>query len=149
MKVLEEETRETRRRVLPSMRDNIKNGNSLISDSHYEKAFNWNAQFPLIKEGGFDIIIGNPPYIRNTELSSNDKAIFDRTFLSSYKQYDIYVLFFELGLKLLKNKGILGFITSNKFIASDYGMKIRDLILKDTKIRKIIDASNIRVFKDA
>ena len=149
LKVLEEETRETRRRVLPSMRDNIKNGNSLISDSHYEKAFNWNAQFPLIKEGGFDIIIGNPPYIRNTELSSNDKAIFDRTFLSSYKQYDIYVLFFELGLKLLKNKGILGFITSNKFIASDYGMKIRDLILKDTKIRKIIDASNIRVFKDA
>ncbi len=139
LKILEEETRETRRRILPNMKDNIKNGNSLISDSRFDKAFNWNAQFPSIKEGGFDIVIGNPPYVRNTELSSKDKLFFNETFFSSYKQYDIYVLFFELGLKLLKERGKLGFITSNKFVASDYGMKIREFILNEAKIRKIID----------
>ncbi len=150
LKILEEETRETRKRILPNMKNNIKNGNSLIDDSSLDKAFNWNAQFPeVFRNGGFDIVIGNPPYIRNTELSNEDKTIFNKTFFSSYKQYDIYVLFFELGLKLLKNKGVLGFITSNKFIASDYGMKIRDLILRNSKIKKIIDVSNVSVFKDA
>ena len=152
LKILEEETRETRRRILPNMKDNIRNGNSLISDSSFDKAFNWNAQDKfkdIIRDGGFDIVIGNPPYIRNTELNNNDKKIFGETFVSAYKQYDIYILFFELGLKVLKNGGRLGFITSNKFIASDYGTKLRDLMLEESAIKKIIDISNVRVFRDA
>ncbi|NCN99275.1 hypothetical protein COU62_01260 [Candidatus Pacearchaeota archaeon CG10_big_fil_rev_8_21_14_0_10_35_219] len=64
LKILEEETRETRRRILPNMKGNIRNGNSLISDSRFDKAFNWNAQFPdVFREGGFDIVIGNPPWV--------------------------------------------------------------------------------------
>ena len=150
LKILEEETRETRVRKLPNLKENIRNGNSLISDSNYDKAFNWNAQFPdVFRNGGFDIVIGNPPYVRNTELSTKDKSFFNERFFSSYKQYDIYVLFFEIGLRLLKEKGTLGFITSNKFIASDYGKKIRDFILKESKIKKLVDVSHLRVFKDA
>jgi len=146
---------------LPLLQQNIKRGNSLIDDENIRKAdfFKWDDRFSNIiqydkngnlKEGfGFDVVIGNPPYIRNTELSEIDKQFFNNKYLSAHGQYDIFVLFFELGIKLLKNQGYLGFITSNKFIASDYGQKLRDLILKNCKIKCLIDVSNLKVFKDA
>jgi len=100
-------------------------------------------------EDGFDVVIGNPPYIRNTELSNKHKEFFNEKFVSAYGQYDVFVLFFEVGIKLLKNNGYLGFITSNKFIASDYGKKLREFILKKCKIKSLIDVSHLRVFKEA
>ena len=137
---------------LPDLDKNIKCGNSLIADPEYvgKKAFNWEIEFPeIFEQGGFDIVIGNPPYIRNTELNQRDKEYFNDNYGSAYKQYDILILFFELGAKILNNKGYLGFITSNKFLASDYGDKLRDLILKTNKIISFIDISNLRIFKDA
>ena len=135
-------------RKLPEEVDlHIKHGNSLINDEGINKnAFDWKGDF---QEGSFDVVIGNPPYIRNTELSESDKIFFNNKYLSANGQYDIFVLFFELGIKLLKNQGYLGFITSNKFIASDYGNKLRDFILKNCKIKCLIDVSNLKVFKDA
>ncbi len=143
-----------KRYKLPMLQQNIRCGNSLIDDPETageDKYFNWEDKFKdiIIKEGGFDIVIGNPPYIRNTELSDKDKEFFGRAYSSAYKQYDIFVLFFDIGLKLLKDNGYLGFITSNKFIASEYGEKLRELILKKCKILSIIDVSNLKIFKDA
>ncbi len=135
-----------KRRLLPKLQENLKVGNSLIEDSKFsERAFKWDSEF----KGKFDIIIGNPPYIRNTELSGKDKKYFNENYSSAYKQYDIYILFFENALRLLKNKGYLGFITSNKFIASEYGENLRKLILEKCKIIALIDMSHLRVFKDA
>src|SRR3989338_584627 len=74
LKILDEETRETRRRILPNMKDNIKCGNSLIDDSRIagDKAFNWPAQFPeAFRKGGYDVIIGNPPY--GADLGEKDR----------------------------------------------------------------------------
>ena len=148
LKVLEEETRETRKRILPNMENNIKNGNSLISDSRYEKAFNWNAQFPnVFNEGGFDVVVGNPPYVRSQLLKSNDKTFFSKNYISASNQYDLYILFIEKAIKVLKQNGLLGFINPNKFLISDYGLKLREFIIQNSHFRNIIDVSNLEVFK--
>jgi predicted type IV restriction endonuclease len=151
LKLLENEGHETKKLLLPHLENNIKCGNSLIDDVRVSgKAFNWKAQFPdVFNQGGFDVVIGNPPYIRNTELTDRDKEFFNGKYKSAYKQYDIFLLFFEIGLQFLKQNGFLGFITSNKFIASDYGQKLRALILEESTIELLIDVSSLRVFKDA
>ncbi len=152
LKVLEEETRETRRRVLPSMKENIMNGNSLISDSHYDKAFNWNAQFPSIKEGGFDIVIGNPPYFNMQTMGSKIQKYFETS--DEWKDYyrgqsDVLYYFYIRGLKLLKNNGMLGFITSRYWLENKWADKLRNFILENSKIKEIIDFKNSYVFEDA
>jgi type I restriction-modification system DNA methylase subunit len=143
---------EKNRRLPEEIDVHIKHGNSLIDDETFAglDAFRWEEKFKeIMDKGGFDVVIGNPPYVRNTELPDHDKEFFTKKYSSAYKQYDIYLLFFEIGLKLLKNKGYLGFITSNKFIASEYGQKLRDLILKQSRVVLLIDVSNLRIFKDA
>ena len=75
LKLLEDETPETQKHVLPTMRDNIKCGNSLIDDPSVagDKAFNWHAQFPdIFRNGGFDVVIGNPPYVRIQTLDKKE-----------------------------------------------------------------------------
>lgn len=137
---------------LPLLKQNIKCGNSLIDDERVagDKAFKWERELKqIMDEGGFDVVIGNPPYIRNTELPDRDKKYYNQRYTSAYEQYDIFVLFFEIGTKLLKNGGYLGFITSNKFLASDYGQKLRDVILKSCKIVSLVDVSYLKIFKDA
>lgn len=146
---------------LPNI-SNVRVGNSLISGSEKElkkyfgknwqnkKPFNWEEQFPeVFKQGGFDVIIGNPPYIRNRDLDDKDKELFNEKYVSARGQYDIYQLFFEKSIDLLKENGFLGFITSNKYAIADYGKKLREFILKNCKIVSIIDVSNMQVFKDA
>ncbi|RLG20352.1 hypothetical protein DRN67_00160 [Candidatus Micrarchaeota archaeon] len=137
---------------LPELDRNIKCGNSLIDStlSEEKRAFNWNEEFEeIMKNGGFDVVIGNPPYIRNRELNPKEKKIFETDYQSATGQYDIYQLFFEKSIDLLKEGGMLGFITSNKYTIASYGERIRKLILNKCQIISIIDVSNIRVFKDA
>jgi len=148
LKILEEETRETRKKILPNMKENIKNGNSLISDSKFDKSFVWEAQFQeIFKEGGFDVVIGNPPYVRSQLLKIEDKDYFSKNYLSASNQYDLYILFIEKAIKILKPNGFLGFINPNKFLISDYGLKLREFILQNSHFKKIIDVSNLEVFK--
>lgn len=179
------------------------------------KAFHWYLEFPHVFPKGFDIIIGNPPYIstkfmekipleqdiqslekelrkrknkikdlkieriinqykeiiakleRNLEdknrlldtefykQEKKDNIIYKKFLKSEYKWahkiYDILVLFFERGFKLLKNNGksFLSFIASNKFLATDYGEKIRNALLNNYQIDLLVDISMIKVFKDA
>ena len=151
-----------KRAKLPNLTENIRNGNSLISGNEEElkkyfgrnwcdkKPFNWKEEFKeVFKQDGFDIIIGNPPYIRNRDLDKKDKDFFSENYCSAQGQYDIYQLFFERSIKLLKDDGFLGFITSNKYSIADYGKKLREFILDNCKIISIVDVSNIQVFKDA
>lgn len=150
LKILEEETRETRKKLLPNMKDNIKNGNSLISDSSFDKAFNWNAQFPeVFKDGGFDIVVGNPPYIRIQTLDKKEVSYFNQIYKTPEKNYDIYVLFIEKGYDLLKEKGMLGYILPNKFFNADYGKGIRNFLIEKKAIRKILDFKDYQVFENA
>lgn len=133
-----------KRQRLPELQNNLKVGNSLIDDSQFsERAFNWDNEF---KEK-FNVIIGNPPYIRSQLSNKDDKKFFEDTYKSARGQYDIYILFIEKALNLLEDGGYLGFIIPNKFLVSDYGLGIRKLILKESNIIQIIDVSNIGVFK--
>jgi len=141
-----------RGRKLTSLSKNIKCGNSLIDDPEVagEKAFNWEQEFPdVFDRGGFDVVIGNPPYVRAENLGEKNKNYFEKNYYSSFKQYDIYVLFYEKSISLLKECGVLGFITPNKFYLADYGKKIREYILSNTKILRIVDVSMMNIFPEA
>jgi len=98
---------------------------------------------------GFDVVIANPPYVDNKKLPSVEKNRYKERYYSAYKLFDLSVLFLEKSIDLLKSKGFMVFITTNKFLASDYGIKIRELLMKNVSIKKLIDVSYIRVFKEA
>jgi type I restriction-modification system DNA methylase subunit len=147
------------------LRENIRVGNSLISGSEAElkpyfgenwsekKPFNWLDQFPFLKESGFDVIIGNPPYVDSKAIAEQEREYFhdakrgrELPFPTAYKKTDLYVLFIELGLRLLKSGGRLSFIIPDRFLYSPYGTKLRELILNTCAIEEIVDLTNVRVF---
>src|SRR5690606_30972783 len=106
-------------RKLNSLNDNIKCGNSLIDDPAIagEKAFNWEQQFPQVfAKGGFDVVIGNPPYVKLEQIQESSKALEKMNFKTFEKRGDLYVLFVEKGFNLLKNDGIISYIMPNKWL---------------------------------
>ncbi|MHA1284865.1 MAG: Eco57I restriction-modification methylase domain-containing protein [Promethearchaeota archaeon] len=146
------------REKLPDLTHNIKHGNSLIDNEDKEiddikavelKAFNWSQEFKeIIKDGGFDIIIGNPPYIRREKIEDEIKPILEKKYKIFHGNADLYCYFFERAISLLKPEGVLGFITSNKWMKTDYGRKLR-FFLNSFFIQEIINFFELRVFKDA
>lgn len=90
---------------------------------------------------GFDVVIGNPPYINIYKIDDSIKSTLNSRYNTAYKKYDIYVLFFEQGLNLLKEEGILILITSNKFFSQPYGLNLRNLFLE----KEIIEITNFRI----
>lgn len=137
---------ETRER-LPELNKNIRNGNSVIDDIKIagEKAFKWDEEFKSIIDGnGFDIVIGNPPYVsfglgRTGKLSSIDQKYFYSEFLNS-AEYKIstYALFIELAIRLTKQNGYVGLIIPDSFLVGRYFSKIRKYILESCLIKKIV-----------
>ncbi|WGI17955.1 N-6 DNA methylase [Methanonatronarchaeum sp. AMET-Sl] len=92
----------------------------------------------------FDYVVANPPYVKMQNLSDM-KEHYSKIYDTTYKNYDIYVPFIEKGIKWLKDKGDLGYITPNRFLLSEYGEKLRDFLL-DYKIYQIIDFKETEVF---
>lgn len=141
-------------RALPSLEDNIKCGNSLIGNDFYEShldldddtlykinCFDWNSKFrDIMKAGGFDVVIGNPPYV---QIQSMEKELKEGYKESNYKNYistgDIYQLFFEKSLDVLKTGGIVGMITSNKWMRAGYGVVTRDYFYRNANVNGVID----------
>ena len=115
--------------------------------------FEWRFEFPEILDEngdfvGFDLIIANPPYIRQEAIKEQKSALKDK-FKIFCGTADIYTYFFELGLNILKNDGILSFITSNKFFRASYGENLREFILKNSQIQSIMDLNGLKVFDSA
>lgn len=113
--------------------------------------FLWKLYFSnvFIENGGFDIVIANPPYVENKKIGASEKARHRDSYYSAYKLYDLSILFIEKSIDLLKKDGFMIFITTNKFLASDYGIKIRELLMKKVSIKQLLDVSYIRVFKES
>lgn len=139
-------------RKLNDLNNNIKCGNSLIDDFAVagDKAFNWQTAFPKIFEkGGFDVVIGNPPYVRQELLGSIQKEFFSLKYPKVYNGVaDLYVYFYDLSLSIVKKNGVLGFITPNKWMERKYGFELRNH-LKKYDIIQIINFGELKIFDDA
>lgn len=139
-------------RKLSSLNDNLKCGNSLIDDPEVagDLAFNWEKEFPKVFEkGGFDVVIGNPPYVlmQPSNTSENVLNYFKSYQVASYK-IDLFHLFFEKSILVLKNRGKLGFITPNTYLNNKYIKPLRHFILQNTSIKNIVNYKD-PIFPDA
>ncbi|MCV3403349.1 Eco57I restriction-modification methylase domain-containing protein [Campylobacter sp. IFREMER_LSEM_CL2090] len=124
-----------------------------IFDLESANPFEWRFEFSeVLDEGGsfqgFDLIIGNPPYIRQEDIKELKPNL-----AKNYKVYkgtsDIYTYFYELGFNVLKQNGVLSFITSNKYTRAGYGEALRGFLLKNTTLLEYIDLNGIKVFDSA
>jgi len=97
---------------------------------------------------GFNLVIGNPPYVSNKLISAAEKKKYHEKYRSASGQYDLSVPFLEEGLELLGTEGLLCYITSNKFLAAEYGLNLRQLLLENYHVTEIIDVSTIKDFRD-
>lgn len=145
-------------RVLPTLDHNIQCGNSLIGTDWYElhpggdpkavKPFSWERSFPeVFKQGGFDAVIGNPPYVRQ-ELFSEHKPYLQGRYTVYHGVADLYTYFMERGAGLLKPGGLYSIIVANKWMRANYGEALRTW-LKRQDIRELIDFGDLPVFAGA
>ena len=167
LKVLEEENEENidkqlklfAERALPSLHDNIKCGNSLIGwdvmtpempadEIKRINPFDWDTEFAdIVKAGGFDAVIGNPPYVRQEGLKEQKKYL-EAHYTVYQGTADLYAYFFEKGISLLRPKGLFSFIIANKWMRANYGKPLRKYLLTK-QIEEIIDFGDLPVFKTA
>ncbi len=151
LKLLEDETRDTRDRILPMMKHNIKCGNSLIDDPKVaeDKAFNWKAQFPeVFIDGGFDVVVGNPPYVDIKGMPPKEVKFLFEKYQTPENRINLYSIFVEKAIQLLKEKGNFGYIIPNSILFNSSYNKIRKLLLEKVVLDKIIRLPD-DVFGDA
>ena len=169
LKVLEGENEETiskqltlfSERALPDLSRNIKCGNSLIGwdilednpslgqeDIERINPFDWRTEYPeIFSRGGFDVVIGNPPYVRQESLGEF-KGYFQKHFQVYQGTADLYAYFIERGVSLLQDEGIFSYIVANKWMRANYGLPLRRW-LKEQCIEEIIDFGDLPVFLGA
>jgi len=160
--------------ILPSLQNNIKCGNSIIGPDYWDiirrtdksggsislpfeidqnehrriNPFDWAVEFnETMKRGGFDAVIGNPPYVRQEGLG-DDKSYYSARYETFVPTADLYVNFIEKALKLTRSSGRFGFIVSNKWMRARYGQGLRRF-LKRFQIQKLVDFGELKVFQDA
>ena len=138
-------------KVLTSLDHNVRCGNSLIADKNvHDRAFEWQAVFPeVFGAGGFDVVIGNPPYVRQ-ELLSAIKPYLEKHYQSFHGMADLYVYFYELGLNLLKPGGRLSFIVTNKWLKAGYAEALRKVFAEQAWMESVVDFGHAKqIFEDA
>ena len=173
LKVLEGESEQTigsqlaliQERALPDLGRNIKCGNSLIGPDYYEghqltmgfaddeeryrvNAFDWKAEFPQVFiQGGFDVVIGNPPY--GALFSDTEKEFLKESYTYKSGKPESYVFFIEKTISLLKQNGVFGFIIPNAWLTNYYGQQLRKHILNNCRILQVVNLEPVKVFSDA
>lgn len=141
-----------RGRQLTALDRTIRPGNSLVADPAVDRrsAFDWQAAFPeVVAAGGFDLVVGNPPYVRQERLADL-KPHLERTFGAFHGMADLYVYFFEQGLRLLRPGGRLSFVVTNKWLKAGYAEPLRRLLAAEAWTEEIVDLGHAKqVFPDA
>jgi len=175
LKVLEDETQESlgkqlalfKEPALPYLDANIRCGNSLIGLDYFAEQLmpdpderrrinpmDWEREFPgIMRNGGFDCVIGNPPYVRiqmMKEWAPREVELYKQKYAAaSAGNYDLYVVFVEKGLSLLKPWGRLGFILPHKFFNAQYGAPLRELIARGKYLAHVVHFGDQQVFRGA
>ncbi len=122
------------RRKLNTLNKNIKCGNSLISDPAVagDKAFDWQKEFPQVFEkGGFDVVIGNPPYVDIKQIDSTQVDYLFNHYTTAENRINLYSLFIEMGYGLLKEQGYLSYVNPNSMLLNSSYTKLRKLIVDE------------------
>jgi len=137
---------------LTDLDHNIRVGNSLVADPEVEPrvALDWRAAFPeAFADGGFDVVVGNPPYVRQ-ELLGGLKPYLETNYVAYHGMADLYVYFFERGLKLLRPGGRLSFVVTNKWLKAGYAEPLRRLLAERSKVETVVDLGHAKqVFPEA
>ncbi|WP_394581227.1 Eco57I restriction-modification methylase domain-containing protein [Cytobacillus firmus] len=162
LKLLEDETAPSIEgySLIPKFENNIKIGNALVDFKHLQKrkinddekikinAFNW--KFGEIEK--FDAIIGNPPYVKTSDmitmLSADELRVYGQNYESSYKQYDKYMLFIERAIQKVKHNGAICFIVPNKFSKIEAGQKLRKILSENQYVTEFVDFGSAQLFKE-
>ncbi|SOE01784.1 Eco57I restriction-modification methylase domain-containing protein [Caenispirillum bisanense] len=138
-----------RGKVLDSLSDSVRVGDSLIEDSNFaylDHAFSWETAFrDVFSEGGFDVVLGNPPYVR-MEFLKTLKPYLEKRYEVVSDRADLYCYFYERGLRILKPGGRLGYISSNTFFKTGSGQPLREYILREATIEGVVDFGDLQVF---
>ncbi len=140
-----------RGKALTSLDHPIRVGNSVVDDPEvHPKALDWQAAFPeVFAQGGFDVVVGNPPYVRQ-ELLSDYKPFLESAYKAYHGMADLYVYFYELGLRVLKPGGLLSFIVTNKWMKAGYGEPLRRLFSDHAWVESVVDFGHAKqIFEDA
>lgn len=139
-----------RGKVLDSLDANLRVGDSLIEDSSFayrSHGFEWKTAFPDIFAGdGFDVVLGNPPYVR-MELIKPMKPWLEKRYEVVSDRADLYAYFFERGIKLLKPGGRLGFISSSTFFKTGSGAPLRDFLRTKATLESVVDFGDHQIFE--
>ena len=139
-------------RKLNVLNENIKCGNSLISDPAVagDKAFNWEKEFPpIFEKGGFDVVIGNPPYVFAREkVSDFEKEYYTKYYYSAKYQINTYILFMEKAFLLTIKNGLCGLIIPNSWLMVYSGEDLRRFMMANCTLNQIVSLFG-RSFEDA
>lgn len=121
-----------------------------ICEKKQKPWFIWTLEFyEVFKEnGGFDIVIGNPPYVDNSKIEDDEKNVYKNKYIVANSHYDLYIIFYNLAINILKQNGIVSFITSNKWLNQKYGLNLRKLILSN-KLLKLVNFNDVKIFESA
>ena len=136
---------------LTSLDHTIREGNSVVSDTAvHPKAFDWQTAFPeVFAQSGFDVVVGNPPYVRQ-ELLTPFKPWLETHYESYHGMADLYVYFYELGTRVLKPGGLLSFIVTNKWMKAGYGEPLRRFFRDKAWVRSVVDFGHAKqIFEEA
>jgi hypothetical protein len=137
--------------TLTDLTHNILQGNSIVADRALDdRAFAWRESFPEVFErGGFDAVVGNPPYVRQERLGLI-KPYLEQNYRAYHGMADLFVYFYERGLDLLKPGGRLAFVVTNKWLKSGYGEPLRRLYAEHAWVESVVDFGHAKpFFKDA
>lgn len=137
-----------RGKPLESLEAHLRVGNSLIDDANFtDRPFGWPAAFPeVFADDGFDVVLGNPPYVRMERLKPV-KPYLEKHYAVASDRADLYCYFYELGLSLLRPGGRLGYISSSTFFKTGSGEPLRRHLLARSQLHTLVDFGDIQVFE--
>jgi len=138
-------------RMLQRLKTNIRCGNAVIDSDSDLSGFNWQSVFPeILSDGGFDLVIGNPPYM-DAELMSSDYPNW-RTYCAQQYQtatgnWDLFCVFIEKALQLCRSGGFTSLVVPNKLLSAGYAAATRQLLRQTSQLQAIRDYSTVAVFE--